>query len=200
MGVDATLSLEKAAGVPWDVIVVGAGPAGGMSALLMARRGKRVLLVERSAFPREKVCGCCLAGSGVDLLDRVGVSLVGAARLERARFRTEAGSSTVRLEDSIAISRSQLDGAIVDAAIAAGAEFIPQCSGHLREGGLWLAQAGVRVPVAAAIVLACDGIRGTLLDAIPECRWEVAEDAWMGAALTIDEAVAAPGEVVMHIA
>ena len=44
----------------WDVIVIGAGVAGGLAAFDCARRGLRVLLVEKRSFPRWKVCGCCL--------------------------------------------------------------------------------------------------------------------------------------------
>jgi Dehydrogenases (flavoproteins) len=43
----------------WDVVVIGAGVAGGLAALDCARRGLRVLVVEQRAFPRWKVCGCC---------------------------------------------------------------------------------------------------------------------------------------------
>ena len=38
----------------WDAVVVGAGVAGGATAAMLAQRGWRVLLVERSAWPRKK--------------------------------------------------------------------------------------------------------------------------------------------------
>ena len=40
-----------------DVIVVGAGPGGSATAYHLARHGVRVLLLEKTEFPREKVCG-----------------------------------------------------------------------------------------------------------------------------------------------
>ena len=43
-----------------DVIIVGAGPAGSLAALVLARAGHRVALLDRAAFPRVKVCGNCI--------------------------------------------------------------------------------------------------------------------------------------------
>ena len=40
-----------------DVLVVGAGPAGAIAALVLARAGARVRLVDRATFPRDKLCG-----------------------------------------------------------------------------------------------------------------------------------------------
>lgn len=57
-----------------DALVIGAGPAGAAAATVIARGAAhakmRVWLVERSAWPRHKVCGCCLSPAGVELLSR----------------------------------------------------------------------------------------------------------------------------------
>ncbi len=45
-----------------DVVIVGAGPAGASAAIVLARAGRSVLLIEKQRFPREKVCGGCLSG------------------------------------------------------------------------------------------------------------------------------------------
>src|SRR5262245_23559213 len=55
-----TVGWAEAVRVVWDVAVVGAGPAGSLAARELARRGASVLLVDRSPFPRPKVCGSCL--------------------------------------------------------------------------------------------------------------------------------------------
>ena len=44
----------------YDVIIIGAGPAGGAAAILLARHGWRILLVERTPWPRDKPCGGCI--------------------------------------------------------------------------------------------------------------------------------------------
>jgi hypothetical protein len=49
----------------FDAVVVGAGPAGSAAAILLARAGWSVALVERQRFPRRKVCGECIAGESL---------------------------------------------------------------------------------------------------------------------------------------
>jgi len=61
----------------YDVIVVGAGPGGSTAATVAARKGLRVLAVDKDTFPRDKICGDAISGKSVDvlreldLLDRV---------------------------------------------------------------------------------------------------------------------------------
>ncbi len=58
----------------YDVIVVGAGPAGCSAATFLAKQGRRVLLVDKARFPRDKVCGDGISASSMDVMDRMGVS------------------------------------------------------------------------------------------------------------------------------
>jgi 2-polyprenyl-6-methoxyphenol hydroxylase-like FAD-dependent oxidoreductase len=57
----------------FDAAVVGAGPAGAATAILLARAGWSVALIERQTFPRRKVCGECIAASNLALLDALGI-------------------------------------------------------------------------------------------------------------------------------
>jgi len=58
-----------------DVIVVGAGPAGSTTAYYLAQAGLDVLLLEKSRFPREKVCGDGLTPRGVKALVAMGINV-----------------------------------------------------------------------------------------------------------------------------
>ncbi len=81
----------------FDAVVVGAGPAGAATAILLARAGWSVALVERQRFPRRKVCGECVAASNLPLLDTLGIGAE-FSRLAGAELRRVAlmrGSETI---------------------------------------------------------------------------------------------------------
>src|SRR3990170_1937738 len=72
-----------------DVLVVGAGPAGSATAILLAAAGHSVVVVDRAGFPRDKACSEYMNPEAVRILDRLGV--VGA--LEEAGAVALAGTS-----------------------------------------------------------------------------------------------------------
>lgn len=82
----------------FDAIVVGAGPAGAVSATLLARRGHRVLLLDKARFPRDKICGGALSPAALPILERIGawpLLASSALRLEGIRLVSPEGRSCV---------------------------------------------------------------------------------------------------------
>ena len=75
----------------FDALVIGAGPAGSVTARELARRGCRVLLVDKAHFPRAKVCGCCLNGAAAATLERLGLAHVVADAVPLNRVTVAAG-------------------------------------------------------------------------------------------------------------
>src|SRR2546423_4599515 len=62
----------------YDAVVVGAGPAGSTAAIVLARAGARVALVDKASFPRDKACGDLIGPRGVQVLSDVGISVADA--------------------------------------------------------------------------------------------------------------------------
>jgi len=122
----------------WDVVVVGAGPSGALAAHALARRGTSVLLLDRCAFPRWKVCGACLSPGALRALEAAGlggmVPTLGGVPLQRLLLRVRGAAAPVALAGSMALSRSALDHALVRAAEGAGAVFWPDSRASLGGG------------------------------------------------------------------
>ncbi len=94
--ISATLDCLDAARQLWDVVIIGAGPTGSLAARLLAQSGANVLLVDRLSFPRWKVCGCCLNGRAVSVLEQAGVleDVRGAGAVSLTAFELRAGRRT----------------------------------------------------------------------------------------------------------
>ncbi|MFM9962906.1 MAG: NAD(P)/FAD-dependent oxidoreductase [Planctomycetaceae bacterium] len=111
----------------WDVIVIGAGPAGSVAARQLALSGRRVLLLDKKRFPRRKVCGACLNHAAVRLLEEIGLGDVlsdsGSVELSGFDLRASSRRLSLPLPSGRAISRTVLDQKLVDAAIHAGVTF-----------------------------------------------------------------------------
>lgn len=117
----------------FDAIIVGAGPAGSSAAILLARAGWSVALVEKQVFPRRKVCGECVAASNLPLLEALGVGSVFAASAgpELHRVALMQGERTVVADLPAAsdaqhawgraLGRETLDTLLLEQARASGA-------------------------------------------------------------------------------
>ncbi len=170
MNLHSTLTAAVARAQHWDIAVIGAGPAGALAALLLARAGRRVLLVERKTFPRAKVCGGCLSAAGVQLLDRLSLAAPlreqGALPLRQLQIRAGNACAELSLPGGMSVSRATLDAFLVAQAVSAGATFLPATTARislkqryevaLHQDGE-LSDANVS-PLRASVVLVADGL------------------------------------------
>src|SRR5437870_248689 len=118
----------------WDVVVVGAGPAGATTALLLARAGASVLLVDRARFPRDKACSEYLSPATTEILQRLGGGILDAvegsahAKLYGMKVVAPCGAAMCgRFRGgprpySFALPRTTFDTILVAAAARAGAD------------------------------------------------------------------------------
>ena len=131
----------------FDAIVIGAGPAGSTAAILLARAGWSVALVEKQAFPRRKVCGECVAAGNLPLLDALGLGPAFAAAAGPAlrRFALMQGGRSVqaalpaadfaRHAWGRALGRETLDTLLLAQARASGAAVLQPWAAQSLDGG-----------------------------------------------------------------
>ncbi|MDB5542129.1 MAG: monooxygenase FAD-binding [Devosia sp.] len=115
----------------YDAVVIGGGPSGSAVATALARQGRAVAIVERSEFPRSKVCGEFISAVNLALLDRLGVgdSIRALAGPEIRRVALFAGGTGIEAKMpraptnafGRALGRDVLDTLLLEAAAEAGA-------------------------------------------------------------------------------
>lgn len=108
-----------------DVVIVGAGPAGGFLGYLLARKGCAVRIIDKASFPREKVCGGGISNKTVELLP-LDISPIIQRRIKGA-FLTYQNRDTIVTDlgdrNGAAVLRSEFDNLLLEKAVAAGAGF-----------------------------------------------------------------------------
>lgn len=153
-----------------DVIIVGAGPGGSAAAIHLARGGAKVLLLEKSTFPREKVCGDGLTPRSVKELIGLGVDLSGW--IENKGLRIIGGGHRLELPwpelsdfpgYGLVRTRASLDDLLAKRAVAAGADLREgtNVQGPILDGqrivGVRAKTAAGEVEFRAPVVIAADG-------------------------------------------
>ena len=152
----------------FDVLIVGAGPAGSAAAIHLAGSGARVLLVDRARFPRDKPCGGGLTGRAVRHapceIDPVVEHVVDRFVLRLGYRRRFARSSEAPLV--LMTQRRRLDAFLAERAAVAGADF----RDGTRVEGLEPTVGGVEArigtsKVAVSYVVGADGANGVVAKA-----------------------------------
>ncbi|MDH2442424.1 geranylgeranyl reductase family protein [Amnibacterium sp. CER49] len=150
----------------WDVLVVGAGPAGSSAARAAALAGARVLLVDAARFPRYKTCGGGLIGASLAELPAEAAAAV-VRRIDTVTVARKGGRARAirSTRPFLALTdRDRFDQALVDAAVAAGAVF----RDGVRVRRLEEIEGGVAVHttdgvvVSASVVVGADGSAGVV--------------------------------------
>ena len=118
----------------YDVIIVGAGPAGTAAGYALAKRGLDVLLLDKASFPRDKTCGDALTPRAVAVLASMGV----LAQTRAAGFaihkldvvapngnalQVSLGSTGIEPDNVLVVPRLVLDDILLRHALRAGAQF-----------------------------------------------------------------------------
>jgi flavin-dependent dehydrogenase len=160
-----------------DVVVVGGGPAGALTAALLAGRGRRIVLLERSPSYRWRACGVFASPAALEALLGVGLDdtvlrrvtrPIPAMRVETAggtRFRLTYGDHDRLVAPAIGFDRSALDPALLALAVRAGADVRLGASvtnvapGRVTIGG---AGSGKPATLAARIIVGADGLRSVV--------------------------------------
>jgi menaquinone-9 beta-reductase len=162
-----------------DAVIVGAGPAGSIAGIVLARAGVRVRLVDRATFPRDKLCGdtvnpgtlARLRGLGVD-----GDLDARALRVDGMRVTGERGDVIdgryPRGQSGRAIVRRDLDWMLLQQAVAAGCEYesavtvrraiVDEPRGRRLVGGVVIGANGHERELPARVVVAADGRHSTI--------------------------------------
>lgn len=165
----------------YDVAVVGAGPAGSATATHLAREGWRVVIVDRSVFPREKPCAEALSPAAEPLLAELGALDTILAR-HPARLRgfrvyapngdffqgdfaaTHDATGKSLFETGLVVPRLRLDAALLDAAKRAGVEAREgwRLATLAREADGWRLRSVAGDELRARLLIAADGVHSTV--------------------------------------
>jgi geranylgeranyl reductase family protein len=153
----------------FDVIVVGAGPAGSTAAYRLAQQGARVALLDRATFPRDKPCGGGITVRGLQHLP-IDVTPVVEDRITSLELGFRGGPRLVKESSSPLVmmtQRRRLDEHLATTAAEAGADF----RDGVRVRGIDLDERGATVrsdqgTLRASIVIGADGCNGVSAKAL----------------------------------
>jgi len=150
-----------------DVVVIGAGPAGSTTALVLARGGARVALVDKATFGRDKACGDLVGPRGLATLTSLGLSPPAGREVGEMvvvgptgrRVLLPARAGRTYPDHGVAVTRLLFDAWLRDAALAAGARAVTGRAAGIRDDGVELDD-GRRI--TADFIVAADGATSSI--------------------------------------
>lgn len=145
-----------------DAVIIGGGPAGAATAILLARSGLRVALAERALGPSDKVCGEFLSREAAHYLRGLGVDLAAHGAVPIERLRLSFGEHTISSKLPFvaeSLSRRALDEALLALAADAGAEVRrgAKVVGVVRASDRWIARVAGGDPIEARAAFLATG-------------------------------------------
>lgn len=178
----------------WNVAVIGGGPGGALAALLLARAGLRVALIERSTAPRYKVCGGCLNERGLSILNECGLGETLRSELtvplRRIVFHNAGRNMAIAGQIGAIVNRATFDAALVSAAVDAGAQLFAGATATVEPIAADATDAGRTIELrcasgassrlAAELVVVADGLGSPSLRQLSEFDAVTAPDSRIG--------------------
>jgi flavin-dependent dehydrogenase len=209
---EASPTIDDIARRPWDVVVIGAGPAGALAARLATCAGLSTLLLEAKSWPRDKVCGGCLNQRALAVLGQIGLASelrrCGAVPIEEMQLVLGGRATLFALPQGLAVSRAKLDALMVESAASAGVTFVSEASAVIelqrddRRRTITVNCPNGSAAVSTRLVVVADGLLRSSLRNLPEFATETARDARIGVgAMIAGEFPLVPsGRIVMVVA
>lgn len=207
-----------------DVIVVGAGPAGAMTATILAQKGRNVLLLDKDDFPRDKTCGDAVPSGAIEKMWQYGMKDKIETAVDKGEFYPLSGMMLVSPKghelhahfdehsnggqngaDSYVAPRMYFDHVIQRQAVESGAEF---CQAQVKEPIVEDGKVvGVRARVNGSveefrsnIVIGADGVTSTITRNLrPKDNQHVDSHRAVAIRAYIDGIEEIPGEVEFYL-
>ncbi|MGM0689137.1 MAG: NAD(P)/FAD-dependent oxidoreductase [Bacillota bacterium] len=202
-----------------EIIVVGAGPAGSITAALLARNGHDVLLLDKHQFPRKKICGDAISARVIDVLQGAGMKGKVESALSRGEFNPLTHMRLVSPKGhqmiaplqksengftSYVAPRFYFDVLIQQHAIESGAEFRQvKVEGPLIDNGRVV---GVNVQknnslekINARIIVGADGVNSVIAPALRQKVQHTDNHRALALRAYVEDFEVTPGEVEFYL-
>jgi geranylgeranyl reductase family protein len=197
----------------FDVGIVGAGPAGSSTAIILARRGYSVALIDKEEFPREKLCGDFINPANWPILQSLGVERkIAACAHERITAFLLTGVSGEEIEvpfspvagapvSGLGLRRVDFDKILLEQARAEGAALhlgfkIERCN---RTANGWLLSGNGGEAVRARVLVGADGRNSLIAHRLGTTRSVSSGNSALGGQIRLRSSAVKKGTVQIHI-